>query len=85
MKREEVARRLINVTARELGKKPDHIKNEHHFAHDLGADSLKSIELVAAFEEEFDIEVKEEDALKVQTVGGAVDFFDKLLKNFQDM
>jgi len=80
MKREEVARRLVNVMARELGKKPGQIKNEHHFAHDLGADSLKSIELVAAFEEEFDIEVKEEDALKVQTVGGAVDFFDKLLK-----
>ncbi|MCK4805433.1 MAG: acyl carrier protein [Spirochaetes bacterium] len=80
MKREEVARRLINVMARELGKKPDQIKNEHHFAHDLEADSLKSIELVAAFEEEFDIEVNEEDALKVQTVGGAVDFFDKLLK-----
>ncbi len=80
MKREEVARRLINVTARELGKKPDQIKNEYHFAHDLGADSLKSIELVAAFEEEFDIEVNEEDALKVQTVGEAVDFFDKLLK-----
>lgn len=80
MKREEVARRLINVMARELGKKPDQIKNEHHFAHDLGADSLKSIELVAAFEEEFDIEVNEEDALKVQTVGEAVDFFDKLLK-----
>ncbi|MCK5093613.1 MAG: acyl carrier protein [Spirochaetes bacterium] len=80
MKREEVARRLINVMARELGKKRDQIKNEHHFAHDLGADSLKSIELVAAFEEEFDIEVNEEDALKVQTVVGAVDFFDKLLK-----
>lgn len=80
MKREEVARRLVNVMARELGKKPGQIKNEHHFAHDLGADSLKSIELVAAFEEEFDIEVNEEDALKVQTVGGAVDFFDGLLK-----
>lgn len=84
MKREEVARRLINVTARELGRKPEQIKNGDHFAHDLGADSLKSIELVAAFEEEFDIEVNEEDALKVQTVGGAVDFFDKFLKNIQD-
>ena len=46
---------------------------------DLGADSLKSIELVAAYEEEFDVEVNEEEALRVQTVGGAIDFFAKLL------
>ena len=79
MKREEIARRVIQVTARELNTSVDQIKDEHHFAFDLGADSLKSIEPVAAFEEEFDLDLNEEEALKVQTVGGAVDFFADLL------
>ncbi len=79
MTREEITRRVIAVTARELGKKPEEIKEPHHFAFDLGADSLKSIELVAAFEEEFDLNLNEEEALKVQTVGAAIDFFVQLL------
>ncbi len=79
MERDEVAKRVIAVTARELKKSIQEIKDEHHFAHDLGADSLKSIELVAAYEEEFDLDVNEEEALKVQTVGAAVDFFAGLL------
>lgn len=79
MKREEIAKRVVAVTARELKLSPDQIKPEHHFAFDLGADSLKSIELVAAFEEEFDLDLNEEEALSVQTVGGAVDFFTALL------
>lgn len=79
MKREDIAQRVIAVTARELKKNVEQIKNENHFAFDLGADSLKSIELVAAFEEEFDLDLNEEEALKVQTVGGAIDFFANLL------
>jgi len=79
MKKEEIAERLIRITARELKMNEDRIRPEHHFAHDLGADSLKSIELVAAFEEEFELDLEEEEALKVKTVGGAVDFFAELL------
>jgi acyl carrier protein len=79
MSRKDIAQRVIAVTARELKKSVEQIKDEHHFAFDLGADSLKSIELVAAFEEEFDLDLNEEEALKVETVGGAVDFFTKLL------
>lgn len=79
MNREEIKRRVIAVTARELKKEPAHIREEHHFAYDLGADSLKSIELVAAFEEEFDLDLDESEALKVQTVGGAIDFFQERL------
>ncbi|MBD3374454.1 acyl carrier protein [candidate division KSB1 bacterium] len=79
MKRDEIAQRVIDVTARELELNKDQIKHENHFAFDLGADSLKSIELVAAFEEEFDLDLNEEEALKVQTVGGAIDFFDNIL------
>lgn len=79
MNREEIAARVIDVTARELSKSTDEIKEDQHFAFDLGADSLKSIELVAAFEEEFDLDLDEEEALKVKTVGGAIDFFVELL------
>jgi acyl carrier protein len=79
MNRSEVAKRVIKVTARELKTNPDKIKNEHHFAYDLGADSLKSIELVAAFEEEFDLDIDEEAALKVKTVGSAIEFFSGLV------
>jgi acyl carrier protein len=81
MTREEIAERVISATARELKINREKIKEEHHFAHDLGADSLKSIELVAAFEEEFNLDLIEEEALAVQTVRSAIDFFSKLLQN----
>ena len=79
MKREEIAERVIKTTARELKLQISEIKESDQFAMELGADSLKSIELVAAFEEEFDLTVVEEDALKVQSVGGAIDFFDSII------
>ncbi len=79
MKREEIAERMIKVTARELKASPGEIKESDRFAYELGADSLKSIELVAAFEEEFDLDLDEDEALKVQTVGSAIDFFAELL------
>ncbi len=79
MKREEIAERVIKVTARELKVNPEEIKESDRFAYELGADSLKSIELVAAFEEEFDLDLDEDEALKVQTVGEAIEFFAKLL------
>ena len=77
--RKEIAERVVKITARELSMNPGEIKETDNFAMELGADSLKSIELVAAFEEEFGVSVIEEEALKVQSVGAAVDFFEKLL------
>jgi acyl carrier protein len=77
--RSEIADRVLKATARELNMSPSDIKETDNFAVELGADSLKSIELIAAFEEEFDLSVVEEDALKVQTVGGAIEFFDGLI------
>jgi len=53
---------------------------ESNFVFDLGAESTQSVQLVAAFEEEFGIEMESEAALAVQTVGGAVDFIAKYLK-----
>ena len=67
-----VAERVVAVTARVLKLDPGQIRPEHGFASDLGAESVQSIELVAMFEEEFGIEMDEDSALSVQTVGDAV-------------
>ena len=73
-----VEERVIDVTARTL--KIDHarIKLEDNFIANLGAESVQSIELVASFEEEFDIEMDEDAALSVDTVGSAVEFITKV-------
>jgi len=68
----KVEERVKAVTARVLGMSPDQIKMEDSFTADLGAESVQSIELVAMFEEEFGIELEEDAALSVETVGGAV-------------
>jgi acyl carrier protein len=74
MDREEVLRRVIDVVSDVLGVSVGQITEESEFVKDLGAESIQSLELVAAFEEEFGIEMAEEAALQVQSVGEAVDF-----------
>ena len=69
-----VEERVIAVTARVLSVDPSEIKPAHAFTTDLGAESVQSVELVANFEEEFGIEMEEDAALSVQTVGDAVEF-----------
>lgn len=73
MDKAEILSRVKKVTAQVL-KSDQEIDESANFIFDLGADSLQSIELVAAFEEEFDIEMEEEGALKIQTVSEAADF-----------
>jgi acyl carrier protein len=75
-----VEERVKAVTARVLGLDPDEIKPQNSFTEDLGAESVQSIELVAMFEEEFGIEMDEDAALSVSTVGGAVDFITQVCK-----
>ena len=75
-----VQERVISVTARVLGLEPDEVKPGDDFAADLGAESVQSIELVAMFEEEFGIEMEEEAALSVETVGNAVEFITGVCK-----
>ena len=65
------------VVAKELGAKVEEIKNEASFADDLGADSLDTVELIMQFEEEFGIEIPDEDAETITTVGAAVEYIDK--------
>jgi acyl carrier protein len=72
--------RVIAVTARVLRLDPADVKMEHHFANDLGAESIQSVELVANFEEEFGIEMEEDAALSVSTVGGAVEFIGRVCR-----
>ena len=72
--------RVIAVTSRVLKVPPEEIQLEHHFSADLGAESVQSIELVAMFEEEFGINMDEEEALSVETVGGAVEFITAICK-----
>ena len=74
MERQEIARRVKKAIGRVLKTDPAVIGDEDNFVFDLGADSMQSVQLVAAFEEEFDIEMAEDQALQVQTVSGAVAF-----------
>ncbi len=70
--------RLQNVSkqivAEQLGVDEDQVTPEASFMDDLGADSLDTVELVMALEEEFDIEISDEDAEKIQTVQDAIDY-----------
>jgi acyl carrier protein len=75
-----VEERVIAVTARVLQLDPKEVKAEHRFTKDLGAESVQSIELVAMFEEEFGIEMDEDAALAVQTIGSAAEFITRACK-----
>ena len=75
----DVESRIKDVVARTLKVDAGRITSESRFVDDLGAESIQSVELVAAFEEEFDIEMDDEDALEVKTVGKALEFIEKML------
>jgi len=62
------------IIAEQLGIKTDEIKNEASFVDDLGADSLDTVELVMALEEEFETEIPDEEAEKITTVQNAIDY-----------
>ncbi len=69
-----VEERIKAVTGRTLNIDPGEIQIEHSFTFDLGAESVQSVELVAMFEKEFGIEMDEDAALSVETVGSACEF-----------
>ena len=79
MDKAEIRQRVEKVVAQVLKTDPKDIRPESNFAFDLGADSMSSVALIAAFEEEFDIEMEEDKARDVQSVGEAVDFIAQYL------
>ena len=66
--------KVKSIIAEQLGVKPEEVTPEAAFVEDLGADSLDTVELVMALEEEFGIEVPDEDAEKMATVGDAIKY-----------
>ncbi len=72
-----VADRIKKIVAEQLGVDEDQVTVEASFMDDLGADSLDTVELVMALEEEFDVEISDEDAEKIQTVQNAIDYISK--------
>jgi acyl carrier protein len=69
--------RVQGIVAQQLGVDKQQVTKEANFADDLGADSLDTVELVMAIEEEFSIEIPDEDAEKIATLGQAIDFIEK--------
>jgi acyl carrier protein len=75
-----VENKVKEIIVEQLGVTPDEVINEASFVEDLGADSLDTVELVMAFEEEFGIEISDEDAEKIKTVQDAVSYIDEHAK-----
>ncbi|MGC9573783.1 MAG: acyl carrier protein [Desulfobacterota bacterium U4-17] len=71
---EQITRRLKEIIAEQLGVSEEEIVPEASFVDDLGADSLDLVELIMALEEEFDMEISDEDAEKIQTVQDAINY-----------
>jgi acyl carrier protein len=72
-----VEEKVKDIIAEQLGVKKEEIKAESSFVDDLGADSLDTVEVVMALEEEFGIEIPDEDAEKITTVGEVVKYIDE--------
>jgi acyl carrier protein len=69
--------RVQKIIVEQLGVEDSEVGRDASFVEDLGADSLDIVELVMAFEEEFDLEISDEQAEKIRTVGDAIDYIDK--------
>lgn len=69
-----IEERVKKITVEQLGVSEDEVKVESSFVDDLGADSLDTVELVMALEEEFDTEIPDEEAEKITTVQAAIDY-----------
>jgi acyl carrier protein len=69
-----IEQRVKDIIVEQLGVEEDEVSPEASFIDDLGADSLDTVELVMAFEEEFNIEIPDEDAEGISTVQDAIDY-----------
>ncbi len=76
-----IEEQVKSIVAEQLGVKEDEVTNDASFVDDLGADSLDTVELVMALEEEFETEIPDEDAEKITTVQQAIDFVNSRKKD----
>jgi acyl carrier protein len=79
MEKNEILTRVKDVVSNVLKVESSEITDDSNFIFDLGADSMQSVELVAGFEEEFDIEMDQDKALEIQTIEDAVNFISSYL------
>ena len=80
MKKEEILTKVKAVVAEKLNVGEDQVTEEAKFVEDLGADSLDTVELVMALEDEFECEIPDEEAEKIRTVQQAIDYINTHLK-----
>jgi len=73
--------KVKEIVVEKLGVDSEQVSSDASFVDDLGADSLDTVELVMAFEDEFDIEIPDEDAEKIITVGDAISYLEEKLKD----
>ena len=77
MSEKSIEEKVKDIIVEQLGVNPEQVTPNASFIEDLGADSLDTVELVMAFEEEFSVEVPHEDAEKLQTVGDVVKYIEE--------
>jgi acyl carrier protein len=78
---ENTEERVLNIVCEQLGTSREKITHTTSFINDLGADSLDTVELVMEFEDEFEINIPDEDAEKIQTVGDAIKYIENKLNS----
>ncbi len=77
---QNIRQRVIEIIAEELGREQSDVKDDASFVDDLGADSLDTVELVMSFEEEFEVDIPDEDAEQMRTVGDAIRYIEEHAK-----
>ena len=70
----DIPTRVIEIVCEQMGASKEKVTEQTSFINDLGADSLDTVELVMEFEDEFDLNIPDEDAEKIQTVGDAIKY-----------
>lgn len=80
MAESQIAERVIQIVVDKLGVEQSEVTNEASFATDLGADSLDTVELIMEFEKEFGIQIPEEQAEKIATVGDVITYLEKTVQ-----